>query len=579
MYDKRIKIFIGISSLLLFVCLLRLVQMQLLPGSTVQDDIAKLRAQGQESRQLKTIRGKILDRNGQVLVTSRLSFDAAITYQELGDREKLFRVFRDTLGMTDKDIEKALAKSRKKSYAPVAILEDIDKEKAIALEESSCDIPGLEIATRSKRDYILKNSGAHIFGYISEMTENELLDMKDYGYRSGDLIGRSGIEKYYDSYLRGVDGGTQIEVDNRGKEMRSLGVKEPSSGKDIYLTIDKSIQLACDKLLGEHKGAAIVMDPRTGEILALASHPAFDPNIFVKPDTSQERLELLRDKVGRPMSDRAISGLYPPGSVFKIVTAAAGLESNRISKNTQFTCNGSYKLGKATFDCWKKEGHGPQNIVGGLKYSCNVFFYSMGRIVGVDIIENYAKMFGFGKLTGIDLPDEVKGIAPGREWKRLYRKAVWYEGETINYAIGQGYLMVTPIQVLNMMAEVANNGTIVHPHIVKRIGDDFIPAQKSKRLDIREATLKIIKQGLFEVVNGEHGTGARAKSEGVVAAGKTGTAENPLGKTHAWFSGFAPFDDPKICVVVFLEHGGKGGLEPAGIASGIFKEAKDRGYL
>jgi len=524
-------------------------------------------------------RGKILDRNGQVLVTSRLSFDAAIVYQELGDRERLFRAFRDTLGMTDKDIEKALAKSRKKPYAPVAIVEDIDKDKAVALEESSCDIPGLEIATRSKRDYILKNSGAHIFGYISEMTENELLDMKDYGYRSGDLIGRSGVEKYYDSYLRGVDGGTQIEVDNRGKEMRSLGVKEPSSGKDIYLTIDKSIQLACDKLLGEHKGAAIVMDPRTGEILALASHPAFDPNIFVKPDTSQERLELLRDKVGRPMSDRAISGLYPPGSVFKIVTAAAGLESNRISKNTQFTCNGSYKLGKATFDCWKKEGHGPQNIVGGLKYSCNVFFYSMGRIVGVDIIENYAKMFGFGKLTGIDLPDEVKGIAPGREWKRLYRKAVWYEGETINYAIGQGYLMVTPIQVLNMMAEVANNGTIVHPHIVKRIGDDFIPAQKSKRLDIREATLKIIKQGLFEVVNGEHGTGARAKSEGVVAAGKTGTAENPLGKTHAWFSGFAPFDDPKICVVVFLEHGGKGGLEPAGIAGGIFKEAKDRGYL
>ncbi|MEI6863058.1 MAG: penicillin-binding protein 2 [Candidatus Omnitrophota bacterium] len=524
-------------------------------------------------------RGKILDRNGQVLVTSRLSFDAAIVYQELGDRERLFRAFRDTLGITDKDIEKALAKSRKKPYAPVAIVEDIDKDKAVALEESSCDIPGLEIATRSKRDYILKNSGAHIFGYISEMTENELLDMKDYGYRSGDLIGRSGVEKYYDSYLRGVDGGTQIEVDNRGKEMRSLGVKEPSSGKDIYLTIDKSIQLACDKLLGEHKGAAIVMDPRTGEILALASHPAFDPNIFVRPDTSQERLDLLRDKVGRPMSDRAISGLYPPGSVFKIVTAAAGLESNRISKNTQFTCNGSYKLGKATFDCWKKEGHGPQNIVGGLKYSCNVFFYSMGRIVGVDIIENYAKMFGFGKLTGIDLPDEVKGIAPGREWKRLYRKAVWYEGETINYAIGQGYLMVTPIQVLNMMAEVANNGTIVHPHIVKRIGDNFIPAQKSKRLDIREGTLKIIKQGLFEVVNGEHGTGARAKSEGVIAAGKTGTAENPLGKTHAWFSGFAPFDDPKICVVVFLEHGGKGGLEPAGIAGGIFKEAKDRGYL
>ncbi|MCX5679955.1 MAG: penicillin-binding protein 2, partial [Candidatus Omnitrophica bacterium] len=476
-------------------------------------------------------------------------------------------------------IEKALAKARRKPYAPVAIVEDINMEKAIALEESGSDIPGLRIETRSKRDYVYKNSGAHIFGYLSEITEAECIDMKDYGYRPGDLIGRSGVEKYYESYLRGVDGGTQIEVDNRGKETRSLGVKEPSSGKDIYLTIDKSMQLACDKLLGERKGAAIVMDPRSGEILALASHPAFDPNIFVRPDTSQERLKLLRDKVGRPMSDRAISGLYPPGSVFKIVTATAGLESNRISKNTQFTCNGSYRLGKAKFDCWKKEGHGPQNIVGGLKYSCNVFFYNTGRVVGVDLIENYTKLFGFGKLTGIDLPDEVKGIAPGRKWKLMHRKASWYEGETINYAIGQGYLMVTPIQILNMMATVANNGMIINPHVVKRIGDDFVSVQKPKRLGIRDSTLRIIRQGLFEVVNGEHGTGSRAVTEGVIAAGKTGTAENPLGKTHAWFSGFAPFDDPKICVVVFLEHGGKGGLEPAGIAGGIFKEAKDRGYL
>lgn len=524
-------------------------------------------------------RGRILDRNAQVLVTSRLSFDAAIVYQELRDRQKLYRILRDKLGMTDKDIIKAIAKAGKKPYAPVAIAEDIGKEKAIALEESSCDIPGLEIETRSRRDYVYGDSGAHLFGYLSEITESELEDMKDYGYRSGDLIGRSGIEKYYDSYLKGTDGGTQIEVDSRGKETRRLGVREPSSGEDIYLTIDKSMQLECDKLLGEHKGAVIVMDPGTGEILALASHPAFDPNIFAKPGTSKERLTLLRDKAGRPMSDRAISGLYPPGSVFKIVIAAAGLESNRISKNTQFTCTGSYKLGRAKFDCWKAEGHGPQNIVGGIKYSCNVFFYNTGRMVGVDMLERYAKLFGFGKVTGIDLPDEVSGIAPGREWKRIYRKSAWYEGDTINYAIGQGYLMVTPIQVLNMMAAVANNGSLVHPHVVKKIGNDLVSQHKPKRLAIKESTFRSIRQGLFEAVNGEHGTAKRAAAEGVSAAGKTGTAQNPLGKTHAWFSGFAPFDNPKICVVVFLEHGGKGGLEPAGIAGGIFQEAKKRGYL
>ena len=524
-------------------------------------------------------RGRILDRNAEPLVSNRLSFDAVIVYQELRNTGKLCAILRDTLGMTDAEILKALAKARKKPYAPIVILEDIDKDKAITLEESSYEVPGLEIENRSRREYIYKNSAAHLLGYLSEITEAELDDMKDDGYRPGDLVGRSGVEKYYDSALKGVDGGTQIEVDNRGKEMRVIGVKEPSGGKDVYLTVDKSIQLACDRLLGERKGSVIVMDPRSGEVLALASHPAFDPNIFIKPDASFQRLGLLRDKVGRPMSNRAISGLYPPGSVFKIVTAAAAIESKRIYRNTGFTCTGTYHLGKSTFDCWKKEGHGVQDVIGALKYSCNVFFYNTGRITGVDLIETYAKLFGYGRLTGIDLPDEVKGLAPGRSWKSAYKKSGWYDGETLNYAIGQGYLMVTPIQVLNMMAAVANNGNLVRPHVVKRMGDDFLPVDKPRHLGLKDNTLKLIRQGLYEVVNGEHGTGKRARVEGVTAAGKTGTAENPLGATHAWFSGFAPFDDPKICVVVFLEHGGKGGLEPAGIAGGIFEEAGKRGYL
>jgi penicillin-binding protein 2 len=524
-------------------------------------------------------RGRMLDRNGQVMVSSRISFDAVLVYQELRDAGRLCEILREVLGLSNAEILKAMAKARKRPYAPVAILEDISKDRAIALEEASYDVPGLDIETRSKRDYIYKNCGAHLFGYLSEITESELEDLKDYGYRPGDLVGRSGVEKYYESALKGTDGGTQIEVDNRGKQTRSIGVKEPSSGRDIYLTIDGPIQLACDKLLGDRKGAVIVMDPRSGEVLGLASHPAFDPNIFVRPDSSQDRLELLRDKVGRPMSNRAISGLYPPGSVFKIVTSAAALESGRIYRNTSFRCTGSYHLGRATFDCWKAEGHGLQDVAGALKYSCNVFFYNTGKVTGVDLIEAYAKLFGFGKLTGIDLPDEVGGIAPGRGWKSTYKKSAWYEGETINYAIGQGYLMVTPIQVLNMTAVIANSGKLVHPHVVKRIGEDFLPYQKPRRMALSDATIKIIRKGLYEVVNADDGTGKHARAEGVIAAGKTGTAQNPLGKTHAWFTGFAPFDDPKLCLVVFIEHGGKGGLEPANIASGIFLEAKKRGYL
>jgi len=524
-------------------------------------------------------RGNILDRNGETLVTSRLSFDVAVIYRELANKEKLRRILGDMFGMTDAEISKALAKAARFQYAPVSIIEDVPKDKAIALEESGFDIPGLIIETRSRRDYPFKNSAAHVLGYLSQITEKELEDLGDYGYRTGDLIGRSGVEKYYDSYLKGVDGGTQVEVDSRGRQVRTIGVKEPSRGKDVYLTIDRSIQLACDKLLGDRKGAVVVADPRNGQILALASHPAFDPNIFVKPGTSEERLGLLRDKIGRPLSNRAISGLYPPGSVFKIVTAQAALEKGRISAYTNFVCSGSYSLGNAKFKCWKEEGHGSMDVVGGLKNSCNVFFYNIGRMAGVDLLETYAKSFGFGKLTGIDLPDETSGVAPGKNWKRLHRKSGWYEGETLNYAIGQGYLMVTPIQVLCMMNAVANNGNFVRPYVVKRIGDDFMAEQKPKDLGMTLSDIKLIRKGLYEVINGENGTGKRAKAEGVIAAGKTGTAQNPLGKTHAWFSGFAPYKDPRICVVVFLEHGGKGGLEPAEIARGIFEEAKKRGYL
>lgn len=524
-------------------------------------------------------RGSIFDRNGIPLVSNRLSFDAAVVYQELKNKPEFIRFMSQTLKMPGGDIARSLEKASRRPYAPVTILEDIDKEKALTLEEASFDIDGLTIETRSKRDYLHNNIASHLFGYLSEIGEPELEDLRDYGYRVRDLIGRSGIEKYYETYLKGVDGGTQVEVDSRGRQTRVLGLKEPSSGKDLYLTIDLSLQSACDKLLGERKGAVIVMNPVTGEVLALASHPSFDPNVFVKLQSQDQRAALLTDKIGRPLSDRAISGLYPPGSVFKIVTASAGLETKKINRNTRFLCIGSYRLGRAKFDCWKEGGHGLQDIVEALMNSCNVFFYNTGRAAGVDALESYATLYGFGQPTGIDLPDEVRGIVPGRAWKKFYRKDAWYEGETINYAIGQGYLMVTPIQILNMMGAIANKGSLVRPFVVRRVGDEIVQPVRPRSLGLKATTIDLIRQGLYDVVNNENGTGRRAKVDGVVAGGKTGTAENPLGRTHAWFVGFAPFDDPKICVVVFLEHGGKGGIGPADIAHGIFEEARKKGYI
>lgn len=524
-------------------------------------------------------RGIIFDRNGVALVKNRISFDLCIVYQQLRDRTSLARIFRDMLGMSGKQIADALDKARQRPYAPIPVVEDIEKEKAIMIEEASFDIDGLVMETRSKRDYLYGEAGSHLFGYLSEISEQELEDLDEYGYRSGDLIGREGLEKFYDRYLKGVDGGTQIEVDNRGRQTRVIGLKEPQNGKDLHITIDINLQLACDKLLGESNGAIVVMDPNSGEVLALVSHPAFDPNIFVKPNTSAERLKLLNDKIGRPMSDRAISGLYPPGSVFKIVTASASLETRKITPYTRFFCSGSYRLGRAKFDCWKEGGHDSQSVVLGLMNSCNVFFYNAGRAAGVDSIEAFAKLFGFGKVTGIDLPDEVKGIVPGRAWKRSYRNDRWYEGETINYAIGQGYLVVTPIQVLEMMAVMANKGSLVRPYVAKKIDNTLVSTVSKKDIGISNETIRLVRKGLYEVVNNIEGTGKRAKVDGVVAAGKTGTAQNPHGRTHAWFAGFAPYEDPKICLVVFLENGGKGGLNAAEVARGIFAEAKTRGYL
>ena len=524
-------------------------------------------------------RGNIFDRNGVAVVSNRLSFDVAVVYQEVRDKQRFVRTLSASLKMPARDIVRALDKARVRPYAPVTILEDIDKDKAIMLEEASFEIDGLTIETRSRRDYIYNNVSSHVFGYLSEISEDELEGLKDYGYRMKDLIGRSGLEKEYEPYLKGVDGGTQIEVDSHGRETRVLGVKEPSNGKDLYLTIDIAFQAACDKLLGDRKGAVCVMNPMTGEVLALVSHPAFNPNVFVRPKSSEERVGLLKDRVGRPLSNRAISGLYPPGSVFKIVTASAALETKKINSNTHFVCQGSYRLGKAKFDCWKPEGHGSQNVVEGFMNSCDVFFYNTGRAAGVDAIEFYAKLFGFGRSTGLDLPDEVAGLVPGRVWKKFFRRGGWFEGDTVNYSIGQGYLLTTPVQVMDMMGVIANNGFLVRPYLAKKIGDIPIQVDKPAYVGLKSDTVKIIRQGLYEVVNNEEGTGKRAKVDSVVVAGKTGTAENPHGRTHAWFAGFAPFNDPKMCVVVFLEHGGKGGLGAAEIARGIFEEGRKKGYL
>ncbi|MFH1753384.1 MAG: penicillin-binding protein 2 [Candidatus Omnitrophota bacterium] len=526
---------------------------------------------------IESPRGRIFDRNGVLLVNNRISFDVSIITQELKNKDEVLEKLAMRLNQPKESLEEALKKNFITPFQPVKIAFDIGKIKAITIEEERLDLPGVIIETSPYRHYIYKETGSHIFGYLGLINSRELEKLKSYGYTTNDYVGRSGVEKYYDSYLKGTDGGMQIEVDNRGHQVGILGIREPIKGKDLYLSIDIRLQEFIENVFKGARGVACVMDPRSGEILSLVSTPAFDPNIFLAEGSSR-RISSLFASEDYPLLNRAIQCGYPPGSVFKIVTSSAGLEKN-ISPERTLYCSGLYFLGGNIFRCWKEKGHGALAVRDALKHSCNVFFYQLGRMVGAEEIANYAVKYGFSHPTGIDLPGEYSGLVPNRMWKLLNKRESWYEGETLNYAIGQGYLLVTPMQIVRMVSSVANGGYLVRPFLVKKIEDVDISQTKRSSVNISKETLDIVKEGLVKVVNDPDGTGRRAYVEGAKVAGKTGTAQTSQPKTHAWFSGFAPADEAKVVLVVFLEYGGKGGLGASQTAREIFVELQNLGYM
>lgn len=524
-------------------------------------------------------RGSFYDRNGVLLVGNRPSFDIAVIPQELYNSSETIGRLSAMLGISPDEAMAAMRKNYAAPFAPVVIKEDLDKQKAIQIDEQSALLPGVIVKVTPRREYKFKEAGSHIFGYLGEINRGELERLKGYGYQMRDIVGKAGLEKNYDNYLRGEDGGSQLEVNNRGFFVRRLGRKEPAPGKDLQLTIDIKLQSFIEEIFGDKIGACVVMQPLTGEILALVSMPDFDPNIFLGSKEERALIPSLVNSGKSVMMNRAISSAYPPGSVFKPVVAAAALERKRILPEDTFICTGKYQLGAAVFGCWDDEGHGSEDVTEGLKDSCNSFFYQAGRLVGVDDLFNFARRFGYGEPTGIDLPQEAAGLVPNRAWKKLIRKEEWFEGDTVNYSIGQGYVLATPIQVARMTAAIANGGYLVEPYVVKRIGGLEIATARSHNTGMSKRTLDVIKTGLRKVVEDEGGTGRHARVEGLSIAGKTGTAQNPNGISHAWFTGYSPIDDPKIAIVVFIEHGGKGGLDAAGFGSRIFSKARELGLL
>ncbi len=522
------------------------------------------------------LRGRIYDRNGIILADNRASFDVAIVPQEAKDLKRIFTFLGQILEITPDEIRAQYKKRKLTPFVPVVVASDIDMSKAIRIEEKRFLYPGVIVQLKAKRIYPLGEKAAHVLGYVRRINRSKQTKLKEYGYSIPDIVGYSGVEEYYDTYLRGKNGGVQIEVNNRGKQVQILGSKEPVRGEDITLTIDSRIQKMAADALGEKKGAIVIIDIDTGEVLALVSSPSYDPNALIKDE--REKIYAYSTDPDAPFLNRAISGQYPPGSVFKIVMAIAGLESKKITPDTTFRCPGYYKLGKRKFKC--THVHGIQNLTEAIAHSCNVYFYNVGLRLGPELITHYAQLLGLGQKTNIDLPYEKKGRLPFPRKKGPKARRLWYDGDTLNYSIGQGAILTTPIQLASMMLKVARNGEGITPHVLRHIGDtSTVEFQPSQELRVSLATFEVVKAGMKAAVGDYAGTAHLISMKDLTVYGKTGTAQAGRRKlSHAWFAGFCPSPKRRISFCVFLEHGGSS-YNAVRVTKILFTRLKNKGLL
>jgi penicillin-binding protein 2 len=534
-------------------------------------------------------RGVVYDRHGEILIDNRPSFDVVYVPEDARDRRATLANLAHYLGQEEPVIHQAVrAPSKRPPYEGIVLRRDVAWENVVALESHQMDLPGISLQVVPRRYYPFGTLAAHLLGYVGEVSDSELKDEAS-GYRPGDLLGKAGLEKALDAELKGSPGGQQVEVDALGRRVRVLQEVPDLPGNTITLTLDRDLQQAAEDALGEGDGAIVALDPRNGEILAMVSHPAYDPNVFARGIRPDEWRGLVQDRK-RPLNNRVVQGQFPPGSTFK-VAVEAGLLEEGVPPSAGVSCSGGVQFGNHYFRCWKKGGHGPVSMTTAIVQSCDVFFYIYGQRLGVDGIAKYARKLGLGQLTGVPLEHEKTGIIPDTQWKRRRFDQPWFPGETLSVAIGQGYVTVTPIQMVSMAATIANGGTRYRPHYVKRVeapdGSLIMEAQPEVmgHAEMKESTLARVRAGMRDVVMTENGTGKKARVVGVEIAGKTGTAQvvkmtedrNKAnrgargGRDHAWFIAFAPLEKPEIALVTLVEHaGGGGGAIAAPVAQQIF---------
>ena len=585
---RYLVVFIGLAFLFLFI---RLWSLQVIKGGDLrrlsENNCIRLRENPAD-------RGMLLDRKGRILARNRPSFEVYLVPEDVKANPEVLPQVGKMLNISAEEIRQRFnTQKRRAPFKPVKIKSDIDWNELALLETNRVHLPGLIVDVRPRRAYDYGNLASHLIGYLGEIDENELRQSREISYRMGALIGKYGVEYRWENDLRGVDGGRQIEVDALGREIRPLGVVEPFPGNNLFLTIDLDLQQTAEEAYQDKNGALVAMDPKTGRILAMVSKPSFEPDAFARNILPEEWKSLVENPA-HPLQNKGIQGQYPAGSVFKIITAIAGLESGIITPNTTFPCAGAFPYGNRNFRCWKEGGHGAISLHRAIVESCDIYFYQVGLKVGPDLIAHYANEFGLGKVTGISLPHERPGTVPSSSWKKKRFGVPWYSGETLSFSVGQGYLNVTPLQLLMLISGVANGGKLYLPQVVEKVENIYgsklkeYPPVELGRADISEKTLQIVQDALRGAVNDPHGTGYTCALKDVKVAGKTGTAqviklpENfkkgdmnrvPLKfRDHAWFVAYAPFEDPKIAVAVLVEHGGFGASAAAPIAKKVIEQ-------
>ncbi|MDH3521629.1 MAG: penicillin-binding protein 2, partial [Myxococcales bacterium] len=562
----------------------RLFQLQL-----VQTDDLRRRSQRNYVRtvRLEAPRGDILDREGRVLATTRPAFGLQVIPSDVHQSELTYALLSMLIDRESGELRELVESPRGRGrFQPVRLAGDLSYDQRARLESHLYALPGVVSDVRPRRHYVGGQLAAHVLGYLGEIQRQQLATRSFADYRQGDVIGQAGIEWVMQSQLRGSAGGRNLVVDVAGRVVDVLAEIDPDPGGSVALTLDLDLQRAAEEaflpevLGGPAKiGALAALDVRSGDVLALVSKPSFDPNDFAGGIDGETWNALLSDE-WRPIQDRAISGQYPPGSTYKPFVAAAGLQAGIVDPEEKIFCPGSFRLGRRTYRCWKRAGHGWVDLRRAIVESCDVYFYQLGLEIGVDRLASYARSFGLGSLTGIQLPHEKPGLVPTSAWKERRFDEVWLRGETLSASIGQGFNLATPLQLAVAYAAIANGGKVLAPRLVLQSADrdgNVIPAPPPEvrgTVTVSDEHLERLREALEAVVGEIHGTGARARVPGVRVAGKTGTAQvvaldHTEGldedevefrhRDHAWFVGFAPAEAPEIVVAALVEHGGHGG--------------------